>query len=353
MNKNHLHFITYGDGTYPHIKASLRLAEQAKKTNWFNNVYAFNLDLIAGLDPSWYQTHKKFISENPRGNGYWIWKPKIIQLMLERIPENDVLIYLDGGSELNPLGEVRFWQYVDLAYQFNLMAFIADDPTYYKLGECTKKQLLDYFQISSEDDRILQLDQIEAGCVLIRNCETSRKFAREWLAIAEADDYIYLNDYLGDAQLPQFKDHRHDQSIFYMLMLRDKDFGIVIKNEDYFPSDWARAIHPKRRPIGLMRNISGKSRFSSMYFIDYELNKFEYFDRGNFIFSSTPNLFFYNREVNLSTKFTQIDLSSNWSKELNIAIKKSAPAFKRRQIKMKYQNCVNYLYQRFSLKYFF
>jgi hypothetical protein len=94
---------------------------------------------------------------------------------------------------------------------------------------CTKKQCLEYFNILMNQKEVLELNQLEAGCLFIRNCKTSRKFVREWLAIAEEKNYIYLNDFLSDSQPLQFKDHRHDQSIFYMLMLRDKDFSIIIK----------------------------------------------------------------------------------------------------------------------------
>ena len=231
---------------------------------------------------------------------------------------------------------------MDLASNFNLLAFIADEPSYYKLGECTKKQCLDYFNISLKQKEVLELNQIEAGCLFIRNCETSRKFVREWLAIAEEDDYIYLNDFLGDSQLPQFKDHRHDQSIFYMLMLRDKDFGIVIGNENYFPSNWAQGAHPKGYPIGLMRNISKDSRLSKMIFLEHQIGDPIVFNRHSFSLNPLESADSYAHKIVDQESIRCILLEPSIVKinELYKAIERSTPAFSSRQMDMVLQHTV-------------
>ena len=150
----------------------MRLAKKAKAANWFEHVHVFNLDLIYELDPNWYEKHKNFMLENPRGFGYWLWKPKIIQLMLDRIPEDDILVYQDAGNELNTQGEKRFKQYTELAFDYGLVAFNLDSLPNATIGQYTKRECLAYFNIHTPEDPLLKLNQIEAGCLFLRNCAT-------------------------------------------------------------------------------------------------------------------------------------------------------------------------------------
>ena len=43
-----------------------------------------------------YQQHKSILDQ-PRGAGYWLWKPYYILETLKKLEENDILIYADAG----------------------------------------------------------------------------------------------------------------------------------------------------------------------------------------------------------------------------------------------------------------
>ena len=45
------------------------------------------------------------ILKNSVGGGYWLWKPYVIQDVLSKTNENDIILYLDAGSTLNIEGK--------------------------------------------------------------------------------------------------------------------------------------------------------------------------------------------------------------------------------------------------------
>ena len=79
-----IHLIIFADGTDNIKESGSRLKLQAENINWFNSVTLWNSNLINKVDPIWYSKHVKFISDNKRGFGYWIWKPKTILESLKR-----------------------------------------------------------------------------------------------------------------------------------------------------------------------------------------------------------------------------------------------------------------------------
>ena len=94
FSKNNIHLATYGDGKIGFIQAAERLEDEAHSSGWFSSVSNWSLFELQQLDPKWFNQHADFIENNSRGNGYWLWKSKIIQLMLNNLPENDILILI-------------------------------------------------------------------------------------------------------------------------------------------------------------------------------------------------------------------------------------------------------------------
>src|SRR5689334_19513736 len=55
------------------------------------------------IDDNFYLTNKDILDAE-RGAGYWLWKPYIINKMINKLNEGDILIYSDAGVALiNPV----------------------------------------------------------------------------------------------------------------------------------------------------------------------------------------------------------------------------------------------------------
>jgi glycosyltransferase involved in cell wall biosynthesis len=287
---------TYGDGKIGFIRAAERLENEARLSGWFASVSNWSLFELQQLDPEWGNLHSEFIEKNIKGNGYWLWKPKLIQLMLEGLPENDILVYLDAGCEFNLLGQERFNFYVDVASKSELLAFYLNEHQKDRqVRQWTKKDLLSKFKITHNDQPILDAPQVEAGVLFIKNTPDARAFIKKWLAACESDKYSYLNDDASSLVEPlEFKQNRHDQAIFTLLLFKYQ-FGMILRNENYFPEFWKNDQHPAFAPIAAFRNATGTRKLEQMLLVkeiktDQTLSVLNWFDRFNLFTDGTQAL---------------------------------------------------------------
>ena len=108
-----IHFLTFAAG--PDFRHSLTaIAEEASSFSLFDEIHAWN---EKDCDPEFWEEHRTFIEANPRGYGYWLWKPYINLKLLSQVEEDDIIVYADGGCQLNntPSSQARLKEYVELA----------------------------------------------------------------------------------------------------------------------------------------------------------------------------------------------------------------------------------------------
>ena len=84
------YFLVYNDNT--HTEPLNILIKSVEKFGKEFQIIIFNKEEI---DIDFYQKNKSIL-ESKRGGGYWLWKPYIINKILNKINENDVLLYLDS-----------------------------------------------------------------------------------------------------------------------------------------------------------------------------------------------------------------------------------------------------------------
>jgi hypothetical protein len=164
------------------------------------------------IDADFRSRHRSVLNQ-PRGNGYWLWKPYFIARTLRELAVGDFLFYCDAGAHfvapIDPLVEVCLRDGQDLiSFENQLVekhwttrdAFVALD--------CDRPEFTDSSQ------RL-------ASFMLWRKSAWSLQFAAEWLAAAE--NPRLLTGRQGELGLPNydgFTDHRHDQSLYSLLTKR-------------------------------------------------------------------------------------------------------------------------------------
>lgn len=93
--RDRVHFVTYGDKQHAASRERIRWDAQqsglyksvtvftkADKNRWFRGAPQATLDVLA----------------QPRGGGYWLWKPALLKEMLDRVVEGDIIFYCDRES---------------------------------------------------------------------------------------------------------------------------------------------------------------------------------------------------------------------------------------------------------------
>lgn len=154
------------------------------------------------------------ILRHKRGAGYWLWKPHVIAQTMQQASEGDIIIYSDSSVQilhsLQPL--------IDIALQNEIVLFSVANHIQ---REWTKRDafiLLDADAQAYWDDACLL-----AGFQVYKNTERARTFVNEWLlAMSDERALTDMPNQLGQPNLPEFKEHRHDQAVLGILRTRHR-----------------------------------------------------------------------------------------------------------------------------------
>ena len=261
------------------IKSMNRLSKQAKKMNFFDKLFLFNEnDISQALKKKF---HEK-LTLGSKGYGYWCWKPDIVLSVLNKINDNDCLLYIDVGCHLNYKGKKRLKEYFALVKKDKkgIIAFQANKPNKWnstlihdgrelrnlKNYKWIKGDIFDYFGMR-KNDNITNSQEIAGGIFLIRKCKFSISLIQNWKKII-VDNFNFIDDSPSKSKnLPGFIENRHDQAIWTLLCLKNKiktissyEFWYPLANTKKKEPDWNYLrdypIHAKRdKDYGLIENL--------------------------------------------------------------------------------------------------
>lgn len=230
-------FITFGGGGPHFYDAGNRLINQVQNLNIFDETQ-FYTDEYLKSDTEFWEQHGDFINANPRGYGYWLWKPYIVKKNLEKMQEGDILLYLDCGCE------------IDIRKKNELEKQIENVKTEKYIGSSTHNESewtkIDLFHIlDMVEDKYLHSPQRQGGILLFLVCDKIIQMVNKWYSYACY--YPNIND--SPSSYPNicyFQEHRHDQSIFSLL---SKKYGFG-------------GAYTLDNCVEIIRNISGNSRIN-------------------------------------------------------------------------------------------
>jgi len=188
-----------------------RLSESAL-SNGIDKTFSYSGRDIYGSD---FFIENRDILSNPKGAGYWLWKPYLILETLKVIEDDAMLVYSDSDIEirksLNPLFQI--WSQIE-------------SPMFFKVHEhlnraWTKRDC--FVLMDCDGPEYWDAEQTHAGFCLFQNNQSSRNFAEEWLSFCVDERVISDNENTcGLDNLPEFIAHRHDQSVLSLLVKKHR-----------------------------------------------------------------------------------------------------------------------------------
>lgn len=225
-------FLTFGGPSIGYRNRSHILAEQSKSLNYFTESIGLTVDDLKNDSDFWKQ-HGNFLESNPRGYGFYLWKPYIIKRQLDKMAEGDILVYADAGCTINPNGLPRFLEYIKMLEtnpeKYGLISF---QMIHLEELKYSKRLLLETMDAT---DTMIITGQCVGGIQIIKKNAHSSMIINEWWNLAS--QYPLINDTRNINEYGQFIDHRHDQSIYSLVV---KKFGsIKIPDETWFYPDWS------------------------------------------------------------------------------------------------------------------
>lgn len=223
-------FISYGDDSFKLSKE--RIKKEAEHFG-FEYIKIYSPDDLSDD----FTSKLKVILDMKKGGGYWIWKPYFLKKALDNAAYGDVITYCDAGCTIQPNTHDRYNEYVSMlqSSDYPILSFQLQQQN--KVFEWTKKDVLDYFAITSTD-KIYNQIQLVGGIMIMIKTPYVESLINTYYNIS-----ITRPDLFIDGQLQKnhdgFKEHRHDQSIFTILRYLN---GCVVVPDGSFPSNYKMLI---------------------------------------------------------------------------------------------------------------
>ena len=134
------------------LKPTLKqINKEALQSGFFDEVHTYN---ERTFDSGYWKKYRKWYESNPRGFGYWCWKPYIIWRTMQDYPDA-IVVYADAGCKLQAGEEWEDW-FKDMEQYDTLLTAYRTDYDYgwvydgKHVGvECERWIKKDLFQLSN------------------------------------------------------------------------------------------------------------------------------------------------------------------------------------------------------------
>lgn len=272
------------------IKFALkRIGKQAKRFNFFNKIYLFTEKNL----PKYAKKRCKDIiqqSNTKRGYGYWSWKPVIINNVLSKMNDGDILIYSDAGNHLNINGKDKLLnEYIPMA--------IKDDIWVISLGNelsdiCwTKIDTINFFRNNINDKFILlnyeqrlMKGQLSACTIIIKKNNYTVNIMKQWEEFMSLKNLHLFDDSPSIIkENTGFHENRHDQSILSLILKTNHYISTSTEyfwsKDDYLDENGGWQYIKEHEPFMCLRDIHRKNNFSFICKIKCFIKKYLLFRR--------------------------------------------------------------------------
>ena len=201
-----------------------------------------------------FKKKNKNILSRPRGNGYWLWKPYIInKTIVEKLNDGDYLIYTDAAMI-----------FMDSSHK--LIDFLREKNASMWMNKLRHKERLfskrDAFILIGVDSQFYRdTNCFMAGIQIYKKSNYTVRFIQEWLFYCQ-DQRIITDDNnkLGFPNYEGFIENRHDQTALSLLI---KKYGEANAGSP----ERSKSNYTNIKPI-IMPNII--CIYRRIYFKDYE-----------------------------------------------------------------------------------
>ena len=198
--------ITYSDDKYRDRQK--KLSARALELGCVDSVYEWTREELARTDL--YRDNKELLDQ-PRGGGYWAWKPYIILQELSKMQENDLVVYLDSGDWISS----SFRTFITRKMRTHNI-HLTDGS--YPCQEWTKRDC--FVKMGCDATRYHENLQVEAGIIIAKKNAVTIHLLEEWQRWCLDPDVVSDSPNTNTHSLPNlpgFNQHRHDQSILSIM----------------------------------------------------------------------------------------------------------------------------------------
>lgn len=166
-----------------------------------------------------------------RGYGYWNWKFKIVKFYLDKLEYGDKLYYSDAGLTWNNSDKAirRFQEQIDsMVDDINILVY--NQPMIEQ--EWTKGDVLNALGVY-DNYSICLSRQIFSGFFCLRKTPEVESLLNDIIDLSEIGKELITDKRSSIPNKPGFQEHRHDQSLFSVLVKKHIHIEIPYGNGMY------------------------------------------------------------------------------------------------------------------------
>ena len=196
------YFCSYANNKYS--KPQRALVNLAKNTKIFEKTFEYDRDWLERTD--FYKKNSDILNPDSKGDGWCLWKPYVILKTLEKIPDGDILLYMDSTDTFFP----------------SLKGFLEDhftksDILLCQMGLSPNKDYSrrdTFYYMGCDTEKYWNSIQLEAGIIGIRKTKYNISIMNEYLEFC-SDPRIIKDgpNACGMPNFPSYAGHRYDQSV--------------------------------------------------------------------------------------------------------------------------------------------
>jgi len=221
-----------------HYKAQQINSKSGKEAGNFDKVISYGID---DIDRRFYKKNWDILSQR-RGAGYWLWKPYIILKTMKRINDGDFIFYSDSASfwisKVDPIYKVM----LDLKTCIHL--FSTDQvPGNINAQQCKRDA---FILMDADTSKVTHHQSIHGGFQAYINCKCAREFLKEYLEYCQNKNILTdLPNICGKENYPEFKEHKHDQSVLSILAAKYELIYDIDPSQFGNPYRYSRTPYPQ------------------------------------------------------------------------------------------------------------
>ena len=203
--------LTAGLGSADMQSAARRVARDASRLAIFSQVVVLTNDNLEELCPTISFKYRNILNSRIRGFGYMCWKAEIVYRFLKKNNGKRGVVWIDAGCEVSPsiITRLRLVKNLHEAKRRGYLFFNLDT----KESSYTKREL--FCEFPSLDFLDSEPQAQTTFFALIG--PVGLKIAARWFEIIAKSEFNF-NEETKSKQLPQFIEHRHDQSVFSLAL---------------------------------------------------------------------------------------------------------------------------------------
>jgi hypothetical protein len=196
------------------------------------------------IDRDFYEKNREILS-NPRGGGYYLWKPYFYRKAYDELNDGDYLIYTDAGSVY--VNNIQYLIDCMEKEKVNIMIFSLQNEMLER--KYNKRDAL--ILTGCDSPKYTETPQSIGGYMIYKKSPEVKAFFDEVLKYAQ--DIRIISDkpnVLGEPNYEGFVDHRHDQAVISLIskkhgLKRFRDPSQYGEINHYEPDVEARSTYPQ------------------------------------------------------------------------------------------------------------